>query len=65
MDEDETQKRYTAAAHYAATRYAADRVWDLQERHPDLTVSQLIAILEKDAYEALSEVAPDDAPTPS
>jgi hypothetical protein len=65
MDEDETQKRYAAAAHYAATRYAADRVWDLRERHPALTVSLLLAMLEKDAHEALSEVASDDGPTPS
>lgn len=65
MYEDETQKRYAAAVHSAATRYAADRVWDLREQHPDLTVSELLAMLEKDAHEALSEVAPDDAPTPS
>lgn len=65
MDENETQKRYAAAARCAATRYAADRVWELREQHPDLTVSGLLAMLEKDAHEALSEVAPDDAPTPS
>lgn len=65
MNEDETQKRYAAAARYAATRYAADRVWDLREQHPDLAVSGLLAMLEQDAHEALSQVAPDDAPTPS
>lgn len=55
MGENDIQRSHIIAAlqHAAATRYAADRVCDLREAHPDLTVSRLIAILEKDAHEAL------------
>lgn len=55
MVEDETPSEDFIAAlqHAAATRYAADRVLELWERHPDLSVSKLLAMLEGDAFEAL------------
>lgn len=57
MGENDTSKGLIAALHRAAgSRYAADRVWELQERHPHLSVSQLLAILEKDAHEALVSI---------
>jgi hypothetical protein len=58
MGEDDTSEDLIAALHRAATaRYAADRVLEIWERHPELSVSQLLAILEGEAHEALVEVA--------
>ena len=54
MGDGDTSKDFIAALHHAAaTRYAADRVLDLWEQHPVLSISQLLAMLEKDAHEAL------------
>jgi hypothetical protein len=61
MGEYNAEKREAAAVQHAATRYAADRVWDLREMHPDLTISKLLALLENDAHEALVEVESWDA----
>jgi len=61
MGESGSRKQSTVAMHQASTGYAVDRVWDLRERHSDLTVAKLLAILEKDAFEALVEVDPMDA----
>ena len=62
MGEDDTSEGFIAALqHAAATRYAADRVLDLWESHPDLSVSQLLAMLENDAHEALVNLKIDPA----
>jgi hypothetical protein len=62
MGEDHTSEDFIAALqHAAATRYAADRVLDLWEEHPDLSISQLLAVLENDAHEALVSLKIDPA----
>lgn len=62
MGEEDSSEGFITALHHAAnTRYAADRVLELWESHPDLSVSKLLAMLEKDAHEALVNLQTDQA----